>query len=158
MTVWDRWEIPCSKTMTVEQLFHQLEERYKLKPKDIIFGSMPVYLSATMDLESKKTEKQALLSKPVKDLLQLDDSAEYADITVTFTKLEGGDLLKNTPTVRLVYDDIKEIIPVEMEEPMPMPAGANAGAGPMNNSSSDLTDSEEEEAAVGAVEEEEEEE
>lgn len=85
VTVWDRWEVTCSKGMTVQQLFEQLEERYRLKPRDIYLGLMPVYLSANMDLESKKTEKQALLNKPLNDLLQLD--SDFVDLTITFTKL-----------------------------------------------------------------------
>lgn len=85
VTVWDRWEVTCPKGMTVQQLFEQLEERYRLKPRDIYLGLMPVYLSANMDLESKKTEKQALLNKPLNDLLQLD--SDFVDLTITFTKL-----------------------------------------------------------------------
>lgn len=107
ITVWDRWDVPCPRSITIERLFSILEDKYKLKPKDVILGSMPVFLSATMDLESKKAEKQALLARPIKDILQLDDSTEFVDLTVTFTKLEGGDLLKNTPSVRLVFEESK---------------------------------------------------
>jgi hypothetical protein len=75
VTVWDRWDIPCIKNITVEQLFKTLEDKFKLKPRDLIYGSMPIYMAATMDLESKKAEKDALVTKPLKDLLGLDEGA-----------------------------------------------------------------------------------
>lgn len=90
VTVWDRWEVKASKTLTISELFKLLEDKYKLKPRDLIYGSMPVYLAATMDLESKKEEKRTLINRPLRELLNLDEGAEYADVTVTFSKLEGG--------------------------------------------------------------------
>jgi hypothetical protein len=75
VTVWDRWDVPSTKNITIKQLFKTLEDKYKLKSRDLIYGSMPIYMAATMDIESKKTEKDALSTKPLKDLLNLDDGA-----------------------------------------------------------------------------------
>jgi len=36
-------------------------------------------------------------------LLDLDKEDEYVDIVVVFTSLEGGDVLKDTPTVRVYF-------------------------------------------------------
>ena len=54
VTVWDRWDVAASRNLSISKLFKLLEERYKLKPRDLIYGSIPVYLAATMEVESKK--------------------------------------------------------------------------------------------------------
>jgi hypothetical protein len=66
VTVWDRWDIPSTRKLTISELFKLLEDKYKLKPRDLIYGSMPVYLAATMELESKKEEKQTLSARPLR--------------------------------------------------------------------------------------------
>ena len=86
---------------TLAQVLDKLDLTYGLKSKDVIMGSTPVYMSAMMDLESKKTEREQLLSTPVKDVLGISEG--YVDVTVTFTLLEGGDLLKQVPKVRITF-------------------------------------------------------
>lgn len=83
--IWDRWELDVYSATTLGEVFTHLETTYNLKPKDLIVGTVPVYMSALMDLESKKTEKEELLAKPIKDLVK--QSTGYIDITVTFTLL-----------------------------------------------------------------------
>lgn len=78
-----------------------MEEKYGLKPRDLIVGTTPVYMSALMDLESKKEEKEKLLGSGIVDLVK--QKSGYVDVTITFTLKEGGDLLKKLPKVRLSF-------------------------------------------------------
>jgi len=74
-----------------------------LKPKDVLIGAKALYSSSTMEIKGKEKEKEALLSKPITTLLDLDKDDEYVDLVVVFTLLEGGELLKDTPIVRIHF-------------------------------------------------------
>lgn len=132
VTVWDRWEVPCTRKLAITELFRTLEDKYKLKPRDLIYGSMPIYLAATMDLESKKPEKDVLVARQLREVLNLDESVECVDLTVTFSKLEGGELLKNTPPIRLIFDSEPEKPEAGIDTAVPALA-ASASAAPHNN-------------------------
>lgn len=58
VTIWDRWEVKCTETDTIKDLFTKLEAAYKLKPRDIFQDSTPVYLSAQMDIAGKEKQKE----------------------------------------------------------------------------------------------------
>jgi len=51
----------------------------------------------------KKKEKEEALSKKLIDVLEVDVEEDHVDLLVTFTKMEGGDILKGTPPVRVFF-------------------------------------------------------
>lgn len=62
-------------------------------------------------------------------MLNLDESVEYVDLTVTFSKLEGGELLKNTPPVRLLFEN-EPVVPEPIIAEVPPAIAASASAAP----------------------------
>lgn len=73
------------------------------------------------------------------DSLALDESTAFVDLLITFSKLEGGDLLSNTPIVRVTFLKSQP----EKVEIAPKNAGAAPGAQQKSDSSYD-SDNEEE--------------
>jgi len=56
-----------------------------------------------MDVKGKEKEKEEALSKKLIDVLEVDVEEDHVDLLVTFTKMEGGDILKGTPPVRVFF-------------------------------------------------------
>ena len=63
VTLWDKWEVNLGKDITIEKLFKYLENTYKLKPVDVLYGPKIIYSSLIMDKPGKEQEKNQLLSK-----------------------------------------------------------------------------------------------
>eukprot|EP01016_Furgasonia_blochmanni_P011543 TRINITY_DN1524_c0_g1_i1.p1 TRINITY_DN1524_c0_g1~~TRINITY_DN1524_c0_g1_i1.p1 ORF type:complete len:350 (-),score=83.41 TRINITY_DN1524_c0_g1_i1:219-1220(-) len=103
VTIWDRWEIKHSKgrSVSLKEVFTDLQETYKLFPKDVMCGSKAIYFHSIMSLHGKEKEREEMLNKPLVDLIGLDKEDDYVDLTITFSKGESGEILKGTPTIRV---------------------------------------------------------
>lgn len=104
-TIWDEWEVKCTEKSTFEELLQQLSEKYKLKPKDILQFSKPIYLSSTFEMEGKQNEKKEFMKSKLLDVLEREEKSNYIDLIVTFTLLEDDKLLKEVPKVRLNFGE-----------------------------------------------------
>jgi len=56
-----------------------------------------------MEIKGKEKEREEALSRKLIDILEVDVDEDHADLLVTFTKMEGGDILKGTPPVRVFF-------------------------------------------------------
>jgi len=106
VTLWDRIELEMEKSLCLADLFEEILKKYDLVCRDVFYGNRPIYLDkmASANIDGKeKTLKKGLLN----DLLNLDENdaeLKYVDLTVTYSKKDGGDeLLKNTPEVRIKF-------------------------------------------------------
>ena len=71
--VWDRWNLDITKETPMAQVLSELQTKYKLMCRDIIFGSIPVFMYALRD-RNIPLMKQTQLVKSVKELL-----SQYGD-------------------------------------------------------------------------------
>ncbi len=62
VTIWDRWDIKKEKPsqISILQIFENLEQNHKLKPKDLFHKSTPVYLYNLMNLNGREAERQEI--------------------------------------------------------------------------------------------------
>jgi len=104
VTVWDRWEFHLGNKASLKDVFSKILENYELECKDVMFESQAVYFHNLMDMPGKEAEKEKTLNKDLRTLLDLDEDAKYADLTITFTRKGEKELLKETPQVRVYFD------------------------------------------------------
>ena len=107
--IWDIWEVNVDKNNKKENcikyLFDELEEQYKIIPKDIFLGNKPVFLS--MLYKGKDNEKNnKMTNEELTNLLEYDEysNINYIDLRITFTaKKDNDEYLKNIPRIRVYF-------------------------------------------------------
>ena len=72
VNIWDRWEVKANRDYTLKSFFEDLEKKYELKPKDVLFGSSPIYFHAVLDVHGKEKEKEEILNKKMAELIGLE--------------------------------------------------------------------------------------
>ena len=75
VNLWDRWEIKKGKELRVRELFEHIEKTYKLKPKDLMKGSTPLYFHAVMEVPGKEKQKEETLNSTIAELVGIEVSA-----------------------------------------------------------------------------------
>ena len=82
VTLWDRWEIHSEegRKINLQTIFNTLEDRYKLHPRDVMYGSKAIYFSSLIDIPGKEKEKEQMLSKPLSEHIKLDVNKLYYSI------------------------------------------------------------------------------
>ena len=100
VTVWDRWEIKLGPNITLKELLSYLEETYKLLPRDVFHGTVPLFMAAAY--ANNEEGRDQMLSKTLSSLIELEN--EYADLTITFAKSLEEDVLEGTPAVRVFFN------------------------------------------------------
>lgn len=68
--LWERWSVSSKRSETLCSLISTIEQKYGVSVKglDLVDGGQ-VYSDIVLSLESKKEEKEKLLSKPLSELL-----------------------------------------------------------------------------------------
>jgi hypothetical protein len=110
VTLWDRWEYEAdNRVVTLLQVVEYLEEIYSLSVRDILYGQLPLFMSA---LHHGGNRKAALSAKPLLEMLPLaaneKNALEFIDLLVTFVDPQAEDkekVLENVPTVRVNLPD-----------------------------------------------------
>jgi len=69
VTLWDRWEYEAdNRAVTLLQVVEYLEEIYGLSVRDILYGQLPLFMSA---LHQGGNRKNALSTKPLLEMLPI---------------------------------------------------------------------------------------
>eukprot|EP00825_Cyclidium_porcatum_P050534 TRINITY_DN9044_c0_g1_i1.p1 TRINITY_DN9044_c0_g1~~TRINITY_DN9044_c0_g1_i1.p1 ORF type:complete len:213 (+),score=40.87 TRINITY_DN9044_c0_g1_i1:1-639(+) len=93
-TIWDRWELQVSNTLTLKKLFSILQQRYQIYPNDVAVGMNSIYVYDLINIPIKAEENQRILNQKMIEMLEFQDPfTNYVDITVTFTKENPQELL-----------------------------------------------------------------
>lgn len=101
VSIWDRWDVKLGDKATLKEVFQYLENTYQLLPQDGFQQSKSFFSSILMNQKGKEKDKEKALNSKIVDLLDIEKDDQYIDLTITFTKKEGGDLLKGIPLVRV---------------------------------------------------------
>jgi len=104
VTLWDRWEVALTAKSKLKDLFSKITDKYELESRDVMFEGRVVYLHNIMDLPGRESEKEKVLNQEVAALLDLDEDAKYADLTITFCKAGDDKILDGTPEVRVLFN------------------------------------------------------
>ncbi len=106
VNLWDRWEVKVDvndvEKFNLGYVFSVLNETYGLFPKDCFKGKSGVYMNVLY--ENNKDERDKVLKTNLHKMLKSDEDEEYCDVTVTFSLEETGEIIKNTPVVRIIFN------------------------------------------------------
>ena len=104
VTLWNRWEISLSgKDSSLKQLFARVMSQYQLECRDVMHEGRLVYLHNVMELPGREAEKEKALNQPLESLLDLDETVDHVDLTITFCKIAENKILEGTPEVRVRF-------------------------------------------------------
>ena len=81
VTLWDRWEISASATITLGEVLSQIEADKGLKARDVFVNGVPVFLYALHHKDESK--KKTAVINLVKDI-DSKKKTEFIDLAVTF--------------------------------------------------------------------------
>eukprot|EP00117_Sycon_ciliatum_P049202 scpid34613/ scgid34922/ Ubiquitin-like modifier-activating enzyme 6; Monocyte protein 4; Ubiquitin-activating enzyme E1-like protein 2 len=93
-TLWDKWEIQGSSTMTLQELMSQVKAKFGLEPTMLVHGVKMVYVPV-MPGHKKR------LTQPVEKYVKRSGDDEYTDLTVAFCGPDQEDV--TGPPVRYVF-------------------------------------------------------
>lgn len=98
VSVWDQWNFhfTASKGNSLGELFKWIEEQFKIKPRDLMKGNKPIFLSILNKLEEFE-------SRPLDELLDLE-SGESVYVTVICYLDDPKKSLENIPPVKISFD------------------------------------------------------
>ena len=107
VNLWDRWEVKVNvnekDNFNLKNVFGNLFETYGLYPKDCFKGKSGLFMSAMY--ENNLEERDTVMNMNLYKLLKCDEEDEYCDVTITFALEEGGEIIKYTPVVRIIFNN-----------------------------------------------------
>jgi ubiquitin-activating enzyme E1-like protein 2 len=78
-TIWDRWEVHGSHSLTIQQFIKMLQEKHQLKPTLIVQGVKMIYVPI-MPGHARR------LPEPILKYLKVSDDKPYVDLVVSYQK------------------------------------------------------------------------
>ena len=85
----------------MKNVFGNLFETYGLYPKDCFKGKSGLFMSAMY--ENNLEERDTVMNMNLYKLSKCDEEDDYCDVTITFALVEGGEMIKYTPVVRIIF-------------------------------------------------------
>lgn len=95
ITLWDRWDVQGSASMTLSDFIRYFEDTYKLRPSGVFHNSTMVFVSFLPNMQKK-------LEKKMNKLIKSESGEEYVDLIVTFESGSNPELAG--PPVRYFFN------------------------------------------------------
>ena len=95
VTLWDRWQFTDCSEKTFQDIFKEIQEKYKLYPRDIIQGAKSIYMKALGDSSALKLKLGELFGAA---------KGDHEDITIACSTDEDGKKpADGVPIIRLAF-------------------------------------------------------
>lgn len=107
VSIWDRWNIDGSETITIRDVINHIETKYPgIEVRDVLHGQTTLLLY-TDKVPGKQKEHAKKMNTPVFTATESDLEDEYVDLTITCIDTKSEDqVLQKTPIVRVYFKAI----------------------------------------------------